>query len=437
MKLTRLERLPELATPKRVCAYARVSTIKEEALSSLANQIAHYKAKFANDPNIIFVGVFSDNGISGVKNNRPEFKKMIEMAKNGQIDIIYTKTISRFSRNLITTLNIVKELKAINVAIYFEEQNMNTLDAKSELTLHLLSIFAENELKSMSGNMRWRISKDFEEGKLWGGGDLLGYKMINRHYYLDPETAPIVKRIFDMYLSGMGDYLIAKTLQLEGVPTLKGGEWGHATIQQLLTNRNYTGDLILQRTYTKDYKSHSKLNRGQQDSFLIENDHEPIIDKETFLNAQILRMQKAKKYNNEKPRAKIIHEFSDLMVCDKCGHFYRYKKGPYQNHYICHTFSNFGKEKCNAKQIPERVLIPLTKEVLGLKEITNDILKKRLQRIVVKDNNELIYILKNGKEIKVHWDDPKRSDSWTDEMKEQVRQRSLKLAKERRKLCQQ
>ena len=437
MKLTKLERLPKLDEHKRVAAYARVSTEKPEALSSLVNQIEHYKQMFSSNPNYILVGVFSDNGISGAKSARPQFNAMLDKARNGEIDLIYTKSISRFSRNLINTLEIIKELKALNVGIFFEEQNMNTLEPKSELILHLLSIFAESELKSMSGNMRWRIIKDFEEGKLWGGCNHLGYKLVDRRYVLDPETAPLVKRIYEMYLSGMGDYLIAKTLELEKVPSLRGGKWGHSTIQLILTNRNYTGDLVLQRTFTKDYKSTRKMNKGHVDYFVVEDDHEPIIDKETFLNAQILRMQKAKKLNNEKPKVKIVHDFTDLLVCEVCGHPYRFKKGQYQNHYICSTFTNYGKLRCDSKQIPERVLIPLVKKVLDSEEINNEILKRKVKRIIVKRGNLLTFIFKNGKEKTVHWDDPKRSDSWTKEMREQVSQRSLKLAAERRKACQQ
>lgn len=427
MKLTKLERLPKLTDIKRVAAYARVSTEKAEALSSLANQIEHYKKKFSSNPNYVLVGVFSDNGISGSKSSRPEFDKMLEMARNGEIDIIFTKSISRFSRNLLTTLNIIRELKALDVAIYFEEQNMNTMDAKTELTLNLLSIFAESELKSMSGNMRWRIMKDFEEGKLWGGGDYTGYKIVDRKYVVDPETAPIVKRIYDMYLSGIGDYKIAKLLELEGVPTVRGGKWGHATVQMILTNRNYTGDLVLQRTYTKDYKSTRHMNKGQADYFIVENDHEPIIDKETFLNAQILRSQKAKIHNTEKPKQKVVKDFTDLLYCGVCGHPYRFKKDQYHNNYLCTTFANYGKRHCASKQIRESILISVTKSTLGLEEVDNDILKKKLKKIIVKPDNLLTFILKNGEEKTVHWENPKRSDGWTEEMKEKMRISSSKI----------
>lgn len=433
MKLTKLERLPKLAEHKRVAAYARVSTEKLEALSSLANQIEHYRKMFANNPNYILVGVFSDNGISGAKSARPQFKKMLEMAKNGEIDLIYTKSISRFSRNLINTLEIIRELKAIDVGIYFEEQNMNTLDPKSEFILHLLSIFAESELKSMSGNMRWRIIKDFEEGKLWGGCNHYGYKMINRRYIVDPETAPAVKLIYEKYLSGMGTYSIARIMNEMNIPTIKGGKWNNSTVLEILTNRNYTGDLVLQRTFKKDYKSGSVLNRGQVDSFVVEDDHEPIIDKDTYLKVQIIRAQKAKKHKTEVQKQKIIHEFSDLLVCENCGHFYRYKKSPYQCAYVCATFMNYGKDKCQSKQIREDVLFNITKKVLNIEEVTRDELLKRVKQIIVKKDNILTFILKNGKEENVHWDDPKRSESWTPEMKEKMRISSSKIVMVREK----
>ncbi len=427
MKLAKLERLPNLNEPKRVAAYARVSTDKVEALSSLANQIEHYKHMFSSNPNCILVGVFSDYGISGSKSSRPGFNKMLEKARNGEIDLIYTKSISRFSRNLVTTLEIIKEFKSLDINVYFEEQNMYTLDPKSELTLNLLAVFAESELKSMSGNMRWRVLKDFEEGKLWGSCDCYGYKMINRRYVLDPETAPYVKEIYSMYLSGMGAHSIATVMARRNVPTLRGGKWNKSTIQEILTNRNYTGDLILQRTFKKDYKTNRVLNRGQIDSFLVEDDHEAIIDKETFYDVQVLRAQKAKKHNNEKPREKIFHEFTNLMVCENCGHYYRFKKSPFQNQYICSTYMNQGKDRCNSKLIRESILIETTKKTLGLDEITREVLLEKLQKIVVRKGNILTYVPKNGKEIDAHWDDPKRSDCWTPEMKEKMRISSSKI----------
>lgn len=427
MKLTKLERSPKLLKVKRVAAYARVSTDKDEALSSLANQIKHYKNLFSSKPDCLFVGVFSDNGISGAKNSRPEFQKMLEMARNGQIDLIYTKTISRFSRNLMTTLNIIKEMKEYNVAIYFEEQNMNTLDPTAELTLHLMSIFAESELKSMSGNMRWRILKDFEEGKMWSSANCYGYKFINRRYELDPKTAPIVKRVFGMYLSGLGSYQIARQLNNEKVPTLKGGRWNNTTIIEMLTNRNLTGDLILQKTFKKDYKTDTVRNRGQIDSYLVENDHEPIIDKDTFLRVQELIKQKAIKHGTTKQKQKMTFLFTNLLVCGCCGHFYRYKKSQYKSRYECANYMNQGKEACGSKGIREDILVEVTKRVLNVDDFDRDSLIKKLNKIIVQNGNLLTFVFKNGTEKTVHWDSPSRKDSWTPEMKERMRESSSKI----------
>lgn len=427
MKLTKLERLPKPIDIKRVAAYTRVSTDKPEALSSLANQIAHYKAMFKKKPGYVLVGVFSDNGISGSKNDRPEFQKMLEMAKNGQIDVIYTKTISRFSRNLITTVEVIRELKAFNVGVYFEEQNMNTLDYKCELTLNLMSIFAESELRSMSGNMRWRIRKDFEEGKLWSSADCYGYKFINRRYEYDPETAPIVKRVFEMYLSGMGTYVIAKTLNNEQIPTIKGGKWNSTTINEMLTNRNVTGDLLLQKTFKKDYKTDTVKNRGQIDSFLVENDHKAIIDKDTFFKVQELIKQKATQFNTQEQKQKIIRLFTDLLYCGNCGHAYRFKKGLYQSHYHCALYMNSGKSACQSRGIREEVLIKVTKQVLNTEEIDRDFLQSKLTKIIAKNGNLLTFIFKNGKETTVQWDMPKRSETWTPEMKQRMRESSSKI----------
>lgn len=427
MNIDKVERIQKLPNKKRVCAYARVSAEKEMSLHSLSYQISYYSQLIQSHRDWTYVGVYSDEGISGTKVDRPGFQKMMEDARAGKIDLILTKSVSRFARNTVVLLNACRELKSLGIDVYFEEQKIHSLSYEGELMLTLQASFAQEEARSTSLNQRWRIQKDFEEGKLWGGADCYGYKVIERKLVKDEKTAPIVKRVYSLYLEGYGDHSIAKILNSEGVPTLKGGRWAQAHIKSMLTNVAYKGDLLLQKTFVKNYLSPGRHNnRGQKDWYLVEEDHEPIIDKDTFQKVQDLRKQKSIENKTMTVKEKIIKEFSDLLYCGNCGRQYRFKKGPYKNHYICTTYMNEGKAYCDSKQIPEDILINVTKVTLGLEEISNEILKSKIDRILMKKDNLITYILKNGKELTVHWDDPKRSDGWNKEMKEAARERALK-----------
>lgn len=417
--------MPKLPTKMRVCAYARVSAEKEMSLHSLSYQVSYYSQLIQSHKGWKYSGVYSDEGISGTKEERPGFQKMMEDARKKSFDLIITKSVSRFARNTVILLNSCRELKELGIDVYFEEQNIHSLSYEGELMLTLQASFAQEEARSTSLNQRWRIAKDFEEGRLWGGAANLGYKLVNRKYVIDEETAPIVRRIFKLYLEGLGDHAIARKFNEEGVPSLRGGRWAQSIIKGILTNVNYTGDLMLQKTYVENYLSKGRHNnRGQKDFFYVEDDHEPIIDKETFKKVQELRKAKAKENNTTVQKLKIQKEFSGLIYCGNCGRQYRFQKGKYKNHYLCCTFASEGKAHCASKQIPEDILIDVTKVTLGLEVINNDILKSLIRKIVVKPDNILTFNFLSGEEKDVHWDDPKRSNGWTNEMKAAARQRA-------------
>ena len=427
MNIDKVETIKKLPDRKRVCAYARVSAEKEMSLHSLSYQVSYYSQLIQSHRDWKYVGVYSDEGISGTKEARPGFQKMMEDARAGKIDLILTKSVSRFARNTVVLLNACRELKSLGIDVYFEEQKIHSLSYEGELMLTLQASFAQEEARSTSLNQRWRIKKDFEEGKLWGGADSVGYKVVNRKLVIDEKTAPIVRRVYSLYLEGYGDHAIAKILNNEGVPSLRGGRWAQAQIKSMLTNVTYKGDLLLQKTFVQNYLSTGRHNnRGQKDWYLVEEDHEPIIDKETFEKVQLLRKQKAHENKTTVVKGKITKEFSDLLYCANCGRQYRFKKGPYKNYYICTTYMNEGKTYCDSKQIQESILIDVTKATLGLEEISNEILKSKVNRILIKKDNLITYIFKDGKEVTIHWDDPKRSDGWNKEMKEAARERALK-----------
>lgn len=230
----------------RVCAYARVSTDSQKQEDSLENQTSTYERIIQSNPEYEFVGVYADQGISGFCENRPAFQEMIEKAKSGGIDLIITKSISRFARNTVTVLKVARELKEADVGIFFEEQNINTLSGDGELMLTVLASFAQEESRSISENYKWTVKKKFERGDIvLTTSRFMGYdKDEYGDLVINQEQARIVRRIFKMYLGGMRVFSIAAQLNSEGIPTIKGGKWTEATLRGMLTNEKYKGDFL-------------------------------------------------------------------------------------------------------------------------------------------------------------------------------------------------
>ncbi|KYH30787.1 transposon Tn3 resolvase [Clostridium tepidiprofundi DSM 19306] len=206
-------------------------------------------------PEYEFVGVFADRGITGTTDNRPEFQKMLTLCREGKVDLIITKSISRFARNTLVMLKIVRELKELGVEVRFEKENINTLSGDGELMLTVLSSFAQEESKNVSDNLKWRVRKRFEKGELMiNTTRFLGYdKDEYGELIINEYEAKIVRRIFKEYLSGKGSFTIAKELNVEGIPTIIGAKWHDTTILGILKNEKYKGDALLQKTYTVDF----------------------------------------------------------------------------------------------------------------------------------------------------------------------------------------
>ena len=204
-KVTMIATLPKLERKKRVAAYARVSSDKDTMLHSLSAQISYYSRLIQSTDGWEFAGVYADEGITGTKETRDEFNRIVEDAKAGKIDLIITKSISRFARNTVTLLQTARDLKLIGVDIFFEEQNLHSMSNEGEMILTLLASVAQEESRQVSENQKWRIKKDFEQGIVWGGGSgCLGYRIIKRKFVVVPEEAETVKEVYRLYISGMG-----------------------------------------------------------------------------------------------------------------------------------------------------------------------------------------------------------------------------------------
>lgn len=397
---------------KRVAAYARVSSGKDEALHSLASQVSFYSGLIHRNKDWEYAGVYADEAFTGTKDNRPEFKRLVADCKKGKIDIVLTKSLSRFARNTVTTLETVRLLKEYGVDVWFEKENIHSLSGDGEFMLTILASFAQEESLSASENQKWKIRKNFEDGQP-SYTRLIGYYLNGDTFIIIPEEAEVVRLIFNSYLSGMGLLAICKMLMEEGYPTINGGQWRESTMRRILTNEKYVGDMLLQKTFREDHiTKKTRRNKGQLPKYYIEDAHEPIIDRGTFRKVQEEIKRRAKKYATDmKPITQ--SDFTKKIVCEQCGAHYRRKVvAGGKVVWICGTFNRLGKAYCPSQQIPEEIL----KELIGSTE---------LSEIRIPCANTVKIVLPDGTETVRTWQNRSRSESWTLEMKQKARERRL------------
>lgn len=413
---------PAAAMPRleRVAAYCRVSSGKDAMLHSLSAQVSHYSELIQRRPGWAYAGVYADEALTGTKDDRPEFQRLLADCRAGKIDRVLTKSVSRFARNTVTLLETVRELKELGVAVYFEEQNIDSLSGDGELMLTILASFAQEESKSVSDNCKWRIRKDFSEGKPMNLPLLYGYRREKGRIVIDEREAEIVRFIFRSCLNGMGKGRITEELREQGVPCRLGGEWQSETVGGILKNEKYTGDALLQKTYIENHLTKRKcFNRGELPQYYAENTHPAIIDHETYEKAQTLIAERREKTNVQKDVA-ARYPFSGMIVCGCCGAHYHRRTNPTRITWQCVTYLRRGKKYCPAKQIPEETLLSLTREALGVPEITEENIRI-LAEIRIPCPNHILFVFKDGHETERVWQDRSRAESWTDEMKEKAR----------------
>ena len=222
----------------RVAAYARVSSGKDTMLQSLSAQISYYSDLIQKHPGWQYCGVYADEAMTGTKDDRENFQRLLDDCRSGKIDMVITKSISRFARNTVTLLETVRELKLLGVNVYFEEQNIYTLSADGELMMTILASYAQEESRSASENQKWRIRANFKEGLPWNG-TILGYRIQDGIYVPESGEADLVRMIFELYSNGWGIYKIAKHLNQLGYRTRRGNLWTQGTLQKLLKNYAY------------------------------------------------------------------------------------------------------------------------------------------------------------------------------------------------------
>lgn len=414
-----------------VAAYARVSVDKETMHHSLMAQIDYYKHLIEDNPKWKLVDIYVDEGITGTTESRDSFQRMIDDAMSGNIDLIITKSITRFARNTVTLLETVRKFKENNIDVYFEEQNIHTISKDGELLLTILASYAQEESRSVSENMKWRVKKNFEEGLSWGT-HLYGYKYENNQYEVIPEEAKVVKKIFDLYLEGNGVQAITKTLEDEGIKTRNNIFFSKSTIRGMLSNEYYTGDKILQKTYCKDFISKRTLiNNGELTKYYVEDSHEGIISKEDFNKVQEMLKSKIESINWKVTKPQIL-PFSGMLECGCCGKHYSRKTTPYKHVWLCRTNNEKGIKACNSKQVPEEILFEVTNKILDTTSFDEKLFKKKIEKIIVKNDNFLTYVFNDGTLKDIKWENKSRSLSWTPEKKALARQKTLEQHKLRR-----
>ena len=308
---------------RRVAAYARVSTDSEEQLTSYEAQVDHYTKYIQSREDWVFVGIYTDEGISATNTRKRDgFNKMVSDAVAGKIDLIVTKSVSRFARNTVDSLTTVRKLKDKNVEVYFEKENIYTFDGKGELLITIMSSLAQEESRSISENVTWGVRKRMADGRVYlPYKHFLGYRKGEDGLpEVVEEEAAIVRRIFRQFMEGKTPSMIAKLLQVDGILSPGGSQvWQVATVRSILTNEKYKGDALLQKRYTVDFLTKErKLNHGEVPQYYVQNSHPAIIDPDDFdaAQAEIARRKEISRPNT------CGSVFSSKIICGDCGGYY-------------------------------------------------------------------------------------------------------------------
>ncbi|MCM1334306.1 MAG: recombinase family protein [Bacteroides sp.] len=390
-------------TRLKVAAYCRVSTDQEEQESSYEAQISYYTDKIGNNSEWQLAGIFADEGITGTQaKKRPEFMKMIRLFRQRKIDMVLTKSLSRFARNTVECLKYIRDLKALGIAIVFEKENLNTLETDTEMMLTIMSCFAQAESESISKNVAWGIRQSFKNGNVpMQYARLLGYKKgENELPEIVPDEAEIVREIFRRYLDGASMEQIADGLNARGLTTKgSGSPYRKIAIQRILTNEKYTGDALLQKTYITDcITKKSRKNNGELPMYLVKNHHEPIISRADFNRVQEEMARRSAKRTiaekltkTEQGKYSAKYALSELLICGECGAHYRRvtwtAKGFKEIKWRCISRIQYGKKKCHCsptvdEQALHKTIVSAINEFCEVKDDVAKVLRESITEVL-------------------------------------------------------
>lgn len=402
---------------QRVAAYCRVSTDSEDQLNSYKSQVQYYTSLIKKKSDWIFAGIYADEAITGTQvTKREDFQRLINDCVNGEIDMVITKSISRFARNTLDTLKYVRLLKEQNIAVFFEDEKINTLTMDGELLLVVLSSVAQQEVENISANVKKGLKMKMQRGELVGFQGCLGYdyNKEDKSITINEEEAEIVRYIFNRYIEGAGGMVISRELRNLGYKTKRGGtSWPETTIIGIIKNEKYKGDILMGKTFTVDPISKRRLdNFGEEDRFYIRDHHEPIISEEVFEKAQeiLQRRSKARSLREDGKREKFSRQyaFSCLLECGFCGSTLSrrsWHSGTQYNKIIwqCVTSTKKGKKFCpDSKGIAESTIEQAFIESYRLlcandKDVLDEFLKRTEETLC--DSNAAKQLVKVEREL--------------------------------------
>ncbi|WP_414151763.1 recombinase family protein [Acetobacterium carbinolicum] len=359
----------EQEKPKlRVAAYCRVSTDSEEQATSYDAQVAHYTQFIEKNSEWELAGIFADDGISGTNTKkREEFNRMIEACMTGSIDMIITKSISRFARNTLDCLKFIRELKEKNIPVFFEKENINTMDSKGEVLLTIMASLAQQESQSLSQNVKMGLQYRYQNGEVQVNHNrFLGYtKDEDGNLVIDSVEAEVVKRIYCEYLQGASLAQIGKSLEADGILTAAGkARWRPETLKKILQNEKYIGDALLQKTYTVDFLTKKRVkNNGIVPQYYVENSHEAIIPRDLYMQVQEEMVRRANLHSGENRKKRIYsskYALSSIVYCPRCGDIYRRiawnNRGKHSFVWRCVSRVEHGPSYCDAQTVQETEL---------------------------------------------------------------------------------
>lgn len=376
---------------------------------SLQAQTEYYRSLIENTKEWECAGIYADAGTSGTGlKKRLEFQRMMDECEKGKIDKILVKSISRFSRNTVDLLKTIRYLKMLNVSVYFEEQKIDTLTEEGELMLTIMASVAQAESENISENAKWAIRKSFQKGIPNTRRRTFGYQWVDGIMVVVPEEATAVKRIFHNFLEGKSHAKTAEELNMEGIRSVNGGKMTVSSISFMLRNITYTGNTLLQKTFIRDPFSKKKiLNTGELPQYLVWDDHEAIIDMDTFQKVQerFERNKREGRFPYNRTRKK--YPFTGKIICGKCGcHYTRQlwhtgRKGEKRASWVC-TGKLGGKNvKCDAKNISEERLMGIVAEKLKQERFDEQMFEDRVGHIIVYDQGEMMLSMKKEKDKKL------------------------------------
>lgn len=382
----------------RVAAYCRVSTDSDEQATSYEAQIEHYTDFIQKNNEWAFAGIYADDGISGTNTKkREEFNRMIEDCMVGKIDMIITKSISRFARNTLDCLKYIRQLKEKNIPVFFEKESINTMDSKGEVLLTIMASLAQQESQSLSQNVKLGIQYRYQQGQVQVNHNrFLGYtKDADKKLIIDPVEAEVVKRIYYQYLEGKSLIQIARSLESDGILTAAvKAKWRPETLKKILQNEKYIGDALLQKTYTVDFLTKKRVkNTGIVPQYYVQDDHPAIIPRDLYMQVQEEMVRRSNLRSGEVAKKRVYsskYALSSMVWCSKCGDVYRRvqwnNRGKHSTVWRCCTRVQQGPSACDARTIVEEDLqdavLQAINKVLGCKDTFLPTLQANIEKVI-------------------------------------------------------